>query len=72
MKTYKILRTILLGFQTHNDQYDVLIDPGEGKHLEVEGSTIWFVNAKGRHESITEVGAIENYLRDGYIEEITT
>jgi hypothetical protein len=71
MKKYRILKTIVLGFieeKGHGEQYDALIDPRVGIHLECDGTTIWLVNEKGRHESTTIANLVEP--EHGHCEEI--
>ena len=72
MKRYKILETVMLGFNTHNDQYNSFYDPGTGFELEREedGDTIFIALRDNRKESITQSHAIEVWLEDGKIEEI--
>lgn len=71
MKKYKIIETICLGFLTHNDSYDALIDPGVG-HLEFDGKDIVWVDVLGdRFTSHTQNRAIKIWQDLGLIEEIT-
>lgn len=65
---YRLLRPIILGFMTPRDQFDVLIEPEEGVTLESDGTTIWLINDKGRHESIT----MTTVLRMDCVEEISS
>lgn len=68
MTEYKILQTIVLGFLTHNDSNDMLIDPGFG-HLKFNGSDIIYIDARGvDHTSHTVNHAIDIWLQQGKIE----
>lgn len=68
MKTYKIVKTIVLGFLTHNDSYDVIIDPGSGI-LKDSGTDIIFVNNAGLERvSHTTQNAIAAWLEHGILE----
>lgn len=70
MKKYEIIREICLGFLTHNDSYDMLIDPGVG-HLEFDGKDIvWVDPVEDRFVSHTQNHAIEWFLKMGHIKEI--
>ena len=70
MKQYKILKTIVLGFLTHNDSYEILIDPGFG-HLGFNGNDIVYIYSKGvEHISHTQNHAIDIWLSQGKIEEM--
>jgi hypothetical protein len=71
MKTlikYRLLQPVVLGFLRRQDQANVLVEPEEGVTLECDGSTIWLVNEKGRHESITSANLMQV---PGVVEEIT-
>lgn len=63
---YRLLGPIILGFMDSREQFDVFIEPKEGVYLESDGTTIWLINERGRHESIT----MANLLRDPCIEEM--
>jgi hypothetical protein len=68
MKEYNILKTVLLGFLTHNDSYDMLLEPGTG-HLKFNGQDIIFVDVNGvEHVSITDNSAIEIWLKQNWVE----
>lgn len=70
MCRYEIVETVMLGFHTHNDQYDAFYDPGKGLTLEREpdGDTIYIVASSGRRkESITQAHAIDVWLEEGKI-----
>jgi hypothetical protein len=68
VKQYKILDTIYLGFLTHNDSYELFIDPGFG-HLKFDGSDIVYIDAHGgEHVSHTTNNAIDIWLEQGKIE----
>ena len=75
-KRYKILKTVMLGFTTHNDQFDAFFDPGPHSAIleRAEGGDTIYVtryDACGEsRESITQAHAIETWLEDGKIEEI--
>lgn len=69
MKQYKILDTIMLGFLTHNDSYDIFIDPGLG-YLKFDDKDIIYVDTKGaEHTSHTTNNAIDIWVEQGKIEE---
>ena len=70
MKRYRVIKTIVLGFLTPQDQFDTIIHPGDGIILESDGHTIWTVKNGERHESITMAYAIEHWLENGAIVEI--
>ncbi len=70
MKKYKLLQRIVLGFDTAQDQVDVLYKPTDGVILESDGHTIWVVKNDRRRESITEAHAIDAWLTEGWIAEI--
>jgi len=68
IRKYKILETVMLGFNTHNDQYDAFYDPGPTSVvLEHEGDTITVTHGDKRKESITQAHAIDVWLKDGKI-----
>ncbi len=73
MKThYTVLKTISLGFLTPRDQYDSFIDPNKGYTLIADETTIWLARPDGKvAESITTASAIQAWLEEGAIEEIT-
>lgn len=71
MKKYEIIKEICLGFLTHNDSYDMFIDPGVG-HLEFNDKDIVWVDPVGdRFTSHTMNHAIEVFLEMGLIKEMT-
>ena len=71
MSRYKILKSILLGFTSPEEQYDVIFYPGYNTILESDGSTIWVIEDKcERRESITTANAINTWLSENAIEEI--
>ena len=69
---YRILKTVMLGFLTPQDQYDAFFDPGPNSvtlEREPDGDTIFIVTRSGeRRETITQAHAIEVWLEDGKIE----
>ena len=67
MKRYRIVEPIVLGFLARLDQVNVLVKPEDDAVLESDGETIWLINERGRHESITNV----NLLNGVAVEEIT-
>ena len=71
MKRYAVLKPIVLGFSRPQDQFDVLIYPEDNTTLESDGHTIWLIIDNERHESITTANAIENWLNEGKILEIS-
>ena len=70
MKKYRILKPIVLGFLTPQDQFDALIGPEDGVILASDGHTIWTIRNRKRHESITVGHAIQIWLDRGLIIEI--
>ena len=73
MIRYKLLETVMLGFNTHNNQYDAFYDPGpDSVVLEREdgGDTIFVTHNGKRKESITQGHAIDVWLEDGKIAKI--
>ncbi len=70
LKKYRILKPILLGFLTPQDQFDATIGPEDGVILESDGHTIWTIGNGERHESITVGYAIQLWLDRGLIIEI--
>ena len=70
MKKYKILKPVILGFLTPQEQYDIFIDPETGVTLESNGHTIWVLKDDKRQESITTANAIDLYIERGDIREI--
>ena len=70
MKKYRILDTIMVGFLTHNDSYDLLIDPGTGE-LAFNGNDIVYIDTKGvEHISHTVNHAINIWLEQRKIESV--
>ena len=70
MKKYEILQEIVLGFLTHNDSYDMFIDPGVG-HLEFDGKDIVWVDVVGdRFTSHTQNQAIQVWVEQGRLKEM--
>lgn len=59
----------MLGFFNGREQYDVLIDPGQGKLIFNERDIYWLVDNE-RRMSDTINNAIDIWLRDGSIEEV--
>lgn len=70
VKKYKILKSLILGFLTPQDQFDQIFGPDDDVILESNGNTIWVIKGKEKHESITQAHAIEFYLQKKIIEEI--
>ena len=67
-KWFQITGKVVLGFLTAQDQYDRIIDSGV---LESNGSTIWYVDTKGRREkSITIARAVDVWIAEGLLKEI--
>ena len=64
MTHYRIVGPLVLSFLVGNEQQDVLLDTGI---LERDESTIWYVNERGRHESITTANVVEAALAQGLI-----
>lgn len=71
VKTYTVLRTIVLSFLTPQDQYDTYIDAEVGYGLESDGVTIWLTTGRRtrRIQSITTANAIDLWLKNGSIME---
>lgn len=70
IRRYKILETVMLGFNTHNDQYDAFYDPGPTSVVlerEDDGDTITVTHGEKRKESITQAHAIDVWLEEGKI-----
>lgn len=68
MKHYKIIKPIVLGFLTHNDSYEAILDEGT---LSLMGGDIIFTCVAGNSVvSHTQNHAIEVFLGMGLIEEI--
>lgn len=59
----------MLGFFNGQEQYDVLIDPGQGKLIFDGRDIYWLIDNKQRM-SDTINNAIAIWLRDGSIEEV--
>jgi hypothetical protein len=68
-RRFEIRKQIMLGFFNGQEQYDVLIDPGQGK-LMFNGRDIYWVNDSEQRMSDTINNAIDIWLRDGSIEEV--
>lgn len=72
MIEYRILKTIMLGYidPEHDEQRDILIRPGDAP-LGLDGCAIFFRRRDGRWlESITIKHAIEEWLKNGSLEQI--
>lgn len=70
MKKYRVLKSIVLGFLTPQDQYDMFFTPEDNITLESDIHTIWVIKNDKRHESITIAAAINVWLEQGLITEI--
>ncbi|KQY80930.1 hypothetical protein [Pelomonas sp. Root1444] len=66
---FVICKEIMLGFFNGREQYDVLIDPGQGT-LMFDGSDIYWLIDNEQRMSDTINHAIGIWLRDGSIEEV--
>jgi len=66
---FVIRKQIMLGFFDGREQYDVLIDPGQGKLMFNDRDIYWLIDGVQRL-SDTINNAIEIWLRDGSIEEV--
>ncbi|MBU0914787.1 hypothetical protein [Aquabacterium parvum] len=66
---FDIRKQIMLGFFNGREQYDVLIDPGQGK-LMFDGRDIYWLIDMEQRMSDTINNAIDIWLRDGSIEEV--
>ena len=70
MMRYEIRDTIMLGFLTHNDSYDILVKPGNG-YIKFDGNDIIYVQKDGVElVSHTVNHAISIWLEQGKIKEI--
>lgn len=69
MKRYRLVGTLVLSFIIKDEQADVIVTHGT---LESDGTTVWLVNEKGRHESITTANIIDIALENGTIESLET
>lgn len=65
---FEIRKGIMLNFLTARDQYDELIEPGQG-HLMFNGNAIHWVIDGEQRMSITINWAIQLWLNDGSIVE---
>ena len=67
---FEIRKQIMLGFFNGREQYDVLIDAGQGKLMFKDRDIYWLVNNEQRiSDTINNV--IEIWLSDGSIEEVS-
>jgi hypothetical protein len=66
---FDIRKQIMLGFFNGREQYDVLIDPGQGK-LMFDGRDIYWLIDNEQQMSDTINNAIDIWLCDGSIEEV--
>jgi len=67
---FEIRKQIMLGFFNGREQYDVLIDAGQGKLMFKDRDIYWLVNNEQRiSDTINNV--IEMWLSDGSIEEVS-
>ncbi len=67
MKKYKIIKPIVLGFLTAQDQYDTTIYPNDDTYLEFDGSTIFLCSPEKRRASITMGYAMVVFWENGQI-----
>lgn len=68
MTKYEILDTIMLGFLTHNDSYDMLLDNG---YIYFNGKDIAFIDSTGKeHISYTMNHALDIWEDQGKIKKI--
>lgn len=70
MRRYRVIRPIILGFLTPQDQHNLIIEPENGTILESDGQTIWLIKNEKRRESITTANAIKCWLKQGAIARI--
>lgn len=71
MKTYEIVEPVMLGFLTAQDQEDRFVSSEDG-HLKFNGEAIYFVDKEGKsHESITINCALDTWVEQGRLREIT-
>jgi hypothetical protein len=66
---FEIRKQIMLGFFNGREQYDVLIDPGQGTLMFNDRDIYWLIDNEQRM-SDTINNAIEIWLSDGSIEEV--
>lgn len=66
---FDIRKQIMLGFFNGREQYDVLIDPGQGR-LMFDGRDIYWLIDSERRMSDTINNGIDIWLHDGSIEEV--
>ena len=66
---FEIRKQIMLGFFNGREQYDVLIDPAQGK-LKFDGRDIYWLIGNEQRMSDTINNAIDIWLRDGSVEEV--
>lgn len=66
---FDIRKQIMLGFFNGREQYDVLIDPAQGK-LMFDGRDIYWLIGDEQRMSDTINNAIDIWLRDGSVEEV--
>lgn len=66
---FAIRKQIMLGFFNGQEQYDVFVDPGQGK-LMFDGCDIYWLTDNERRMSDTINNAIDIWLSDGSIEEV--
>ncbi len=69
-KKYRILKPVILGFLTAQDQYDLKISPGDGETLESDGRTIWTIKNGVLKDSTTPAINIFLWVAGGRIAEI--
>jgi len=67
---FEIRKQIMLGFFNGREQYDVLIDPGQGMLMFNDRDIYWLIDDEQRM-SETINNAIEIWLSDGSIEEVS-
>lgn len=68
---FHIRKQIMLGFFNGREQYDVLIDPGQGMLMFNDRDIYWVIGGEQRM-SETINNAIDIWLNDGSIEEAST
>ena len=65
MKTFTVKKTIVLGFQSAQAQYDIPIEPGE--KIVLDNEVVFLAGEGGIHRSITHPNAIDIWLKNGSI-----
>ena len=70
-RRFDVRKQIMLGFFNGREQYDVVVDPGQGQLIFNGGDIYWLIHNQQRM-SDTINNAIDIWLSDGSIEEVLT